>query len=423
MAADDEHGSAEPMEPPATPMKAPPGAKTASPKTASVKKTPQQKAKAKAKAKTKPKGEAKASPGKSMKVLKKPSKPTGSTAPKPKTPKEPKDSNGPLKKPSSKTGKGSSLAWASGVPVEEKETEIPQETQEDGEEEDPVVDMEVDHTHHGKFGQSDSTKDRSKDQKFKLLLASKSLPDWVLKAWDKTLSMKTGRQAEQRKLVNSILDRTPGGKLLVNLDKPELQQMKEEITTHSSMTMDRALSKVLLKGKFGLTEDDFQQALVDGDIQEVITQSGKVKYSWNEDQQATVQASSSKTSVSAKAKLTEKEAQVQEAIHSSWQKGLFQLTSGAKALALKDQPGPLALCDADKEMPEEIWQHAQGQLKAAMGCLDKLDKDTKKALQSIGVDSKEDTLYPTLILDWYQDILVYLCGLVDTLSILTLLYL
>ena len=56
------------------------------------------------------------------------------------------------------------------------------------------------------FECDEAKKDRSKDNKFKALLSEGSLPDYVVQAWKKTLSMKKGRTEEQRKIVNQVLD-------------------------------------------------------------------------------------------------------------------------------------------------------------------------------------------------------------------------
>ena len=64
------------------------------------------------------------------------------------------------------------------------------------------------------------TKDRSKDFKFKTLLTQGSLPAWLKTAWQKTTTMKSGRLAEQRRLVNLALDRKPDGALVLPLKSP-----------------------------------------------------------------------------------------------------------------------------------------------------------------------------------------------------------
>ena len=58
------------------------------------------------------------------------------------------------------------------------------------------------------FETDQSKKDRSKDFKFKQLLSQRTLPAWIVKAWNETLKLKTGRVAKQREIVNQVLDRT-----------------------------------------------------------------------------------------------------------------------------------------------------------------------------------------------------------------------
>ena len=93
----------------------------------------------------------------------------------------------------------------------------------EGEEEEVLVHDEPGDT----FEVDTVRKDRSKDNKFKALLLSKSLPDWVVKAWQSTLSMTTGKQAKQRELVNKILERSSDGRLVINTENPQLQTMKD----------------------------------------------------------------------------------------------------------------------------------------------------------------------------------------------------
>ena len=74
---------------------------------------------------------------------------------------------------------------------------------------------------------ADGKKDKAKDNKFKALLSQGALPKYLMDAWEKTTKMKVGRTAEQRKIVNSVLDRSSDGRLIVNLDKPQFRELQE----------------------------------------------------------------------------------------------------------------------------------------------------------------------------------------------------
>ena len=149
------------------------------------------------------------------------------------TPKKAAKAKAGMKKPAA-AGK-SSMDWALGIkPAENEENEadekdaqeeVEEEMMEDPEEEEQQDEEEGDDI--DPFEMDQRKKDRSKDNKFKMLLAQKSLPSWIVQAWEKTKSMKTGRTIEQRKLVNQVLDRTANGHLVVNLNKPALQNLQD----------------------------------------------------------------------------------------------------------------------------------------------------------------------------------------------------
>ena len=176
---------------------------------------------------------------------------------------------------------------------------------------------------------------------------------------------------------------------------------QEEFTSHASKEKDKSLPKSLFMGKFNLNETLFEQGLLDGDFCQVRDKNGKIAYSWTSNEVSTTSGSSNKWMMEGRKELTKKEEEVQRAIFSSWQQGLFKKQKNPKML--EDGPAHLALCDKEQELTEENWRLAQGQLKEAIGAFDKIDKDAKKALQTVGVDNKEDSLYLPLILECNGD--------------------
>ena len=183
--------------------------------------TPKAKGKAKAKSKAKAKGKPKAKP----------------------TPKKSPDSSKKNKKDTSPkketTMKRPAKAETLKRPATKGHTEVPEaksnkrkvpewaeEIEEHGSQEEPGAEAvleEVPDT----FEVDEARKDRSKDNKFKQLLLSGTLPDWVKKAWQATLKLTTGRQQKQRELVNKVLERTEDGRLQINADNPQLETLKE----------------------------------------------------------------------------------------------------------------------------------------------------------------------------------------------------
>ena len=139
-----------------------------------------------------------------------------------------------LKKPAGKSAAKAKAAakaaaaassWKYGSKGMEKVKQEEETHAEQGEEEEPEEDPTMEPL--DKFAMDTTLKDRSKDFKFKQLLVQNSLPTLLREAYQKTLSMKTGRVAEQRRLVNLALDRKPDGALVLSLDKPELRDVKD----------------------------------------------------------------------------------------------------------------------------------------------------------------------------------------------------
>ena len=355
------------VEDPSTPVKKRPASKAKTPKSKSPKakspkaKTPKGK-KPKAKGKNKPKPKAGS--------LKRPAA-SGETVPK--------------KKPAAH-------GWAAGL-QEDKEEEAP-EVEEDDQEN---VEEEEEQDNADFFECDEAKKDRSKDNKFKALLSEGSLPDYVVQAWKKTLSMKKGRTEEQRKIVNQVLDRTKDGKLMVNLEKPMFAQMREQFSQSKSSTKDKALPKLLFMGKFNLKDEQFLQGLQDGEFFESRDSSGRLVYSWTQLEQVESRGSLTTVSMAAKQELDKNQKQVEAGAFDSWRGGLF---SRDKTKALHDAASsgsaPLALCDRETELGESLWKKAQEQLHDAKRAYEKLEKDVRKGLQDVGVDAKEDPLWTTL---------------------------
>lgn len=173
------------------------------------------KGKAKAKAKSKAVAKPKATPKKGSKPPKTPMKRPGASQPSLKRPASSATQAGVASK------KG--LAWAGSLKAMDEKDDVQElgEEEFDPHAEDPAMDIDD-----NAFEVDDQKKDRVKDAKFKALLLQKSLPQWVVAAWQKTTMMKTGRTIAQRQLVNQILDRK-NGKLVLSLDKPSLASFKD----------------------------------------------------------------------------------------------------------------------------------------------------------------------------------------------------
>eukprot|EP00438_Fugacium_kawagutii_P010152 Skav200441 [mRNA] locus=scaffold559:18580:20348:- [translate_table: standard] len=382
-----------------------PGANLASPSKPAGKAKAKSKAKAKAKSKTK-----------SGSSLKRPASAKGKATPKkkaktcePPSELEEKKEADP-KKHGSKNKPVPSSSWAQGS----KEGCVvgdPEEGEEEKPESDPMLET-ADPFECKDPKEGAARKDRSKDNKFRKLLSQGSLPPWLEKAWNDTLKLKTGRPAAQRKIVNEPLTRSPDGSLQVTLDKATFHEFKdlylskvlplsspdtsnvhyanskETFKKETSKAKQKSLSKTLFMGKFHLSQDAFEAGLAAGEFFQVVSEDGRVTYAWEQDEHSTVKGTSSSHQASGEKKLTQQEFELEKIAMAQWKFGLFK----------RNQPLPLtneralAIEDLKVELSDRAWEMAQKQLNDAQNAMDKLMKDGKKHLQTIGVDNKDDPL-------------------------------
>lgn len=158
---------------------------------------------------------------------------------------------------------------------------------------------------------------------------------------------------------------------------------------------DKSLVKSLFKGKFNLSEDDFNEGLANHDFFEVVGEDGRVKYSWTQGEHSHTKGASSRAGTEASKVLSKKEKNLQDAAFAMWGKGLFKPTGGS-AKALSAPETQLALEDSQVELDEDQWNKAQHQLNMSISAFEKLEQQCKKCLQDVGVDAKEDELWKQL---------------------------
>ena len=357
--------------------------------TPSMKKPATAKPKAKGKAKGKPKGKSKAkaksgsNKGKNKKVKDgdgdKPTlkRPAASEKAEPKKA-EPKKGQG--------SGSKGCSSWAKALDKEEETSD--EQPEEEEMEHDPYdTDFAMDQ---GEESEANK-KDRSKDAKFKRLLAQHQLPSWLEEAYNATLTMKSGRTEKQREIVNAAFD-SSGGKLVLSTEKPLFKEMKETYKESVSSHKQKTLPKVLLMGKFHLDESAFQAGLMSGDIEEVEGKDGKVSYAWRSDEHQELRGKRSNTQQQQEKEGTKADAELFANMSKDWKIGLFKPSTTSSS----SKGTHLALEDAKKGLTSKQWGQAQKQL--SMSAMDKQLSNVKKLLQTVGVDNREDPLWPQLSL-------------------------
>lgn len=174
---------------------------------------------------------------------------------------------------------------------------------------------------------------------------------------------------------------------------------QETFKTETSKAKQKSLPRSLFCGKFGLSQEAFEVGLAAGDFFEVQNSDGRVTYTWQQDEHATIRGTSSSHKVSGEKKLSQQEFELEKIAMGSWKFGLFK-KNPTKALGSQSTKA-LAIEDMKCEISDKAWEAAQKQLLDAQSAMEKLIKDGKKHLQTIGPDCKEDPIYGNLKLSLY----------------------
>ena len=162
-------------------------------------------------------------------------------------------------------------------------------------------------------------------------------------------------------------------------------------TKSESKEKTKSLPKSLFKGRFNLSEETFQQGLADGDFHEVRAKDGKLKYSWDEETQATVKGKIAKSEVESNQKASEQDAKAFQHAASSWTIGLFE--KAARGSGSKRDESVLAIEDRKIQLSNEQWEVAKKQLGAAMVSIDRLTSAVHRLIKSM---DKTNKLYADL---------------------------
>ena len=210
---------------------------------------------------------------------------------------------------------------------------------------------------------ADTKTDRCKKQKFMTMLAAGQLPDYLAKEWEKTVKMKVGRTDAQRTIINSCFNRGDMGKLILSLEKPLFQTMRNQWSERTASHTEKSLPKTLFMGKF-----------------EVRDPEGKVAYSWSASEHKTAKGDKSSFEMSATAQGSKGDAQKMNTLTGGWKMGLFsKQEQGAAAPGGKRTAAQLALEDRKQGLNDLQWQAAQEQLQPAIQAFQKIEKDGLKS--------------------------------------------
>ena len=128
--------------------------------------------------------------------------------------------------------------------------------------------------------------------------------------------------------------------------------------------------------------------------QEVEGKDGKVSYAWRSDECQELRGKRSNTQQQQKKEGTKADAELFANMSKDWKIGLFKPSTTSSS----SKGTHLALEDTKKGLTSKQWGQAQKQLGMAMSAMDKQLSNVKKLLQTVGLDNREDPLWPQLSL-------------------------
>lgn len=180
---------------------------------------------------------------------------------------------------------------------------------------------------------------------------------------------------------------------------PNRLPQQEEYQESASKSKSISLPKSLFKGQFNLTEEAFQEGLEAGDFVAVVTKTGKTHYAWETNEHSEKMGKVRKFGHREEKVGTSNDRAAFDSAMKNWKLGLFQaFSSNPDAQSSKVTPKQLkAITDKNQPLSDEDWQKAEHQLNLAMPSFDKLVKDAKRHLQTIGHD-QNDTVFQNLSL-------------------------
>eukprot|EP00435_Cladocopium_sp_Y103_P026952 s3931_g6.t1 len=197
-------------------------------------------------------------------------------------------------------------------------------------------------------------------QKFQALLSSNSLPPFLAAEWEKTLTLKVGKRERQSALVNALFDRSSAGKLIMNIDKPIFQCLKEDYQDVRHTKSFKTLPKLLFCGKFNLSDVALEQGFREGQFVEVQGANGP-EYGWRTSTHADTNGAKSSTGYKHTEEGNVEMMQKYNEMGKAWKNGISR-----PAVSSGSSERPLALCDVESPLTPEEWEVARKQLQQAL---------------------------------------------------------
>lgn len=139
-------------------------------------------------------------------------------------------------------------------------------------------------------------------------------------------------------------------------------------------------------GKFNLSAEAFDQAVLDGDLVESQNRFGKTVYSWEMDSHHTTRGTRTGFSQSKEKEGNVKDEKFFGRVSVDKKVGLFR----AKSSASLGSEQPLAIQDAPQQFTDKEWQKAKSQLSVLIAGLDKQIQASKKLIAQFSASDRDE---------------------------------
>ena len=231
-------------------------------------------------------------------------------------------------------------------------------------------------------------RDRSKQQKFEMMLAKNQLPAHIVEMWSRAQDDEKNPRKFKTKLINSLFNRDEHGKLSMTPHAPFFAAYRETFEKKRFSHKEKALPKGIFIGRyFGNDEAAFVRSLEEGEIEQVEV-AGKIWYSVK-----SLEASHDKYKLETQ-KLTQTEKKVDANVCKGLVDAFDNLQWGFKRVA-NPAVGSGSSSDllAIKDEPhDEMFDKVKAILEDAKGALERLSKDTMKMAPHFLLDQKHTVL-------------------------------
>ena len=231
-------------------------------------------------------------------------------------------------------------------------------------------------------------RDRSKQQKFEMLMAKNQLPAHIVEMWSRAQDDQKNPRKFKTKLVNALFNRDENGKLSMTPHAPFFAAYRETFEKKQFSAKEKALPRGIFIGRyFGNDEAAFLRSLAQGEIEQVDV-AGKEWYSVR-----SLESSHDKYKLETQ-KLTQTEKKVDAKVCEGLVEAFDNLQWGFNrvanpAIGSARSAAVLAIQDLHQD---DMFDKVREVLEDAKSALERLSKETMKMAPTFLSDQKNNAL-------------------------------